>query len=70
MRAPDDDEAVIAISNAAQFGLSSGVCPNDLNRAIRYINGLDVGTFNIWEQPGYRIEISLFGGIKDNGNGV
>ena len=25
---------------------------------------------NIWEVPGYRIEMSPFGGIKDSGNGV
>lgn len=70
LRVPDDDEAVMTISNATAFGLSSGVCTNDLNRAIAYINGLDVGTCNIWEQPGYRIEMSPFGGIKDSGNGV
>ena len=29
-----------------------------------------MGTVNIWEQPGYRIEMSPFGGIKDSGNGV
>ena len=52
------------------FGLSSGVCTNDLIRATNYIEGLDVGTVNIWEQPGYRIEMSPFGGIKDSGNGV
>ncbi|WP_422031781.1 phosphonoacetaldehyde dehydrogenase [Roseovarius sp.] len=70
VRVPDDDEAVMRISNATAFGLSSGVCTNDLTRAIAYINGLDVGTCNIWEQPGYRIEMSPFGGIKDSGNGV
>ena len=70
VRVPDDDVAVMAISNSTQFGLSSGVCTNDLNRAIAYVNGLDVGTVNIWEQPGYRIEMSPFGGIKDSGNGV
>ncbi len=70
VRVPDDDAAVMAISNATEFGLSSGVCTNDLNRAIAYINGLDVGTCNIWEQPGYRIEMSPFGGIKDSGNAV
>ena len=70
VRVPDDDDAVMAISNATEFGLSSGVCTNDLNRAIAYINGLNVGTCNIWEQPGYRIEMSPFGGIKDSGNGV
>ncbi len=30
---------------------------------------LDVGTVNIWEVPGYRIEMSPFGGIKDSGLG-
>lgn len=70
VRVPDNDEEVMAISNSTPFGLSSGVCTNDLNRAISYINGLDVGTCNIWEQPGYRIETSPFGGIKDSGNAV
>lgn len=70
VRVPDNDEKVMEISNGTEFGLSSGVCTNDLNRAINYINGLDVGTVNIWEQPGYRIEMSPFGGIKDSGNAV
>ncbi len=70
VRVPDDDAAVMRISNGTPFGLSSGVCTNDLHRAIAYINGLDVGTCNIWEQPGYRIEMSPFGGIKDSGNAV
>ncbi|MFK7939761.1 MAG: phosphonoacetaldehyde dehydrogenase [Roseovarius sp.] len=70
VRVPDNDEEVMRISNGTEFGLSSGVCTNDLNRAIAYINGLNVGTCNIWEQPGYRIEMSPFGGIKDSGNGV
>ena len=70
VRVPDDDEQVMAISNATPFGLSSGVCTNDLKRITAYINGLNVGTVNIWEQPGYRIEMSPFGGIKDSGNGV
>jgi putative phosphonoacetaldehyde dehydrogenase len=70
VRVPDNDEEVMAISNSTEFGLSSGVCTNDLNRAIAYVNGLNVGTCNIWEQPGYRIEMSPFGGIKDSGNGV
>ena len=70
VRVPGNDEEVMRISNSTEFGLSSGVCTNDLNRAIAYINGLEVGTVNIWEQPGYRIEMSPFGGIKDSGNGV
>lgn len=70
VRVPDNDEEVMKISNSTAFGLSAGVCTNNLVRATNYIEGLDVGTVNIWEQPGYRIEMSPFGGIKDSGNGV
>ncbi|TNE41616.1 MAG: aldehyde dehydrogenase family protein, partial [Alphaproteobacteria bacterium] len=70
VRVPDDDEALIKISNSTPFGLSAGVCTNRFERMTRFIDGLDVGTVNIWEQPGYRIEMSPFGGVKDSGNGV
>ena len=70
IRVPADDNEVIRISNATPFGLSSGVCTNNLNRITKYIEGLNVGTVNIWEVPGYRIEMSPFGGIKDSGNGI
>jgi len=70
VRVPDDDTATMAISNSTAFGLSAGVCTNDWGRMRRYIDGLVVGTVNIWEVPGYRIEMSPFGGIKDSGNGV
>lgn len=70
VRVPDDDATVMQISNSTAFGLSSGVCTNDFRRMQAMIEGLDVGTVNIWEQPGYRIEMSPFGGIKDSGNGV
>lgn len=69
IRVPDDDDQVIAVSNSTAFGLSSGVCTNDFRRMQRYISGLRVGTVNVWEVPGYRIEMSPFGGIKDSGNG-
>ena len=70
VRVPNDDDEVIRISNSTPFGLSSGVCTNNLSRITKYIEGLNVGTVNIWEVPGYRIEMSPFGGIKDSGNGV
>jgi len=69
VRVPDDDVQTMAISNSTAFGLSSGVCTNDFRRMQAYIRGLVVGTVNIWEVPGYRIEMSPFGGIKDSGNG-
>ncbi|MBE2276602.1 MAG: phosphonoacetaldehyde dehydrogenase [Rhodobacteraceae bacterium] len=69
VRVPDDDRETMRISNSTAFGLSSGVCTNDFRRMQAYIRGLVVGTVNIWEVPGYRIEMSPFGGIKDSGNG-
>ncbi len=69
IRVPDEDEKVIEISNSTAFGLSSGVCTNNFMRAKNYIKNLNVGTVNIWEVPGYRIEMSPFGGIKDSGLG-
>ena len=69
VRVPDDDTQTMAISNSTAYGLSSGVCTNDYNRMQVYIRGLEVGTVNIWEVPGYRTEMSPFGGIKDSGNG-
>jgi phosphonoacetaldehyde dehydrogenase len=69
MRCPNDIAAVIEISNATAYGLSSGVCTNRLDYITRFINELEVGTVNVWEVPGYRIEMSPFGGIKDSGLG-
>jgi len=69
IRCPDDVAEVIRISNSTAYGLSSGVCTNRLDYITRFINELDVGTVNVWEVPGYRIEMSPFGGIKDSGLG-
>lgn len=68
IRVKDIDDA-IRVSNSTAFGLSSGVCTNRLDYITRFVNELDVGTVNIWEVPGYRIEMSPFGGIKDSGLG-
>jgi acyl-CoA reductase-like NAD-dependent aldehyde dehydrogenase len=69
IRCPDDIGEVIRISNSTAFGLSSGVCTNRLDYAGRFVAELEVGTVNVWEVPGYRIEMSPFGGIKDSGLG-
>ena len=68
IRVKDIDHA-IRIANGTSFGLSSGVCSNRLDYITRFINELNHGTVNIWEVPGYRIEMSPFGGIKDSGLG-
>ena len=64
----DIDEA-IQISNGTAFGLSSGICTNRMDHAMRFATELKVGTVNMWEVPGYRIELTPFGGIKDSGLG-
>ena len=68
VRVKDVDDA-IRVSNSTRYGLSSGVCTWRLDHINRFIHELNVGTVNIWEVPGYRIEMSPFGGIKDSGNG-
>jgi len=68
IRFKDIDDA-IRISNSTAFGLSSGVCTDNWTDIQRFIKELKVGTVNVWEVPGYRIEMSPFGGIKDSGLG-
>jgi aldehyde dehydrogenase (NAD+) len=65
----DIDDA-IALSNSTSYGLSAGVVTNNMQYAMRFIKELKVGTVNINEVPGYRIENSPFGGIKDSGLGI
>ena len=69
LRCRDLDD-IIATANGTAFGLSSGVCSNRLDHVTRLVDELDVGTVNVWEVPGYRTEMSPFGGIKDSGNGA
>ncbi len=68
IRVKDIDDA-IRVSNSTAFGLSSGVCTDNFKYIQRFIKELRTGTVNVWEVPGYRIEMSPFGGIKDSGLG-
>jgi len=62
------DEA-IAIVNGTAYGLSSAVCTNRMSDIMRFVQALHVGTVNVREVPGYRLELTPFGGIKDSGLG-
>ena len=62
------DEA-IRISNSTAYGLSSAVCTNRLDYITRCVAELNVGSVNVREVPGYRLELTPFGGIKDSGLG-
>jgi aldehyde dehydrogenase (NAD+) len=68
IRVKNIDEA-IKVSNSTVYGLSSGLCTNRLDYITRFVRELEVGTVNVREVPGYRIEMSPFGGIKDSGLG-
>lgn len=62
-------EDAIRISNSTAFGLSSAVCTNRLDYITRFVQELNVGSVNVREVPGYRLELTPFGGIKDSGLG-
>jgi aldehyde dehydrogenase (NAD+) len=64
----DRDEA-IRIVNSTDYGLSSGLCTNRLDDITHFVKELVVGSVNVWEVPGYRLELTPFGGIKDSGLG-
>ena len=64
----DIDEA-IRIVNGTAYGLSSSVCTQRLDHITRFVQELHVGSVNVREVPGYRLELTPFGGIKDSGLG-
>jgi phosphonoacetaldehyde dehydrogenase len=65
----DLDDA-IAYTNATPYGLSSGIVTRSLDSAIKAVKGIKAGTINVNEIPGYRLELSPFGGVKDSGLGI
>jgi aldehyde dehydrogenase (NAD+) len=64
-----DIEEAIRIANGTRYGLSSAVCTNRLDYITRFVRELAVGTVNVREVPGYRLELTPFGGVKDSGLG-
>lgn len=65
-----DLEDAIFYYNAGRFGLSSAVVTNDLGAAMKAAKELKTGTTNINEVPGYRLEHTPFGGVRDSGLGI
>ena len=62
-------EDAIRIANGTAYGLSSSLCTNRLDLITRFVRELHVGSVNVREVPGYRLETTPFGGIKDSGLG-
>jgi|MDTC01.1.fsa_nt_gb aldehyde dehydrogenase (NAD+) len=65
-----DLEDAIALANNTAYGLSSAIVTNNMDHAIKAVKGIRTGTVNVNEVPGYRIESSPFGGVKDSGLGI
>ena len=69
IRVADLDDA-IATANATSYALSAGVCTSDWPSIARCVRELHAGTVNIREVPGWRTELTPFGGFGDSGLGV
>ena len=65
----DLDDA-IELANGTAFGLSSGIVTRDMEAALTAVRRIRTGTVNVNAIPGYRIESSPFGGVKDSGLGI
>jgi acyl-CoA reductase-like NAD-dependent aldehyde dehydrogenase len=55
--------------NASKFGLQAGVFTNDVHRAMRAWDVLEVGGVLINEVPSWRVDNMPYGGVKDSGLG-
>ena len=65
-----DLEDAISLANNSSFGLSSGIVTSSLDNALKAVKEIRTGTVNVNQVPGYRIELSPFGGVKDSGLGI
>ena len=64
----DFDEA-LAVVDDSEFGLQAGVFTNDINKAMRAWDHLDVGGVVIGDVPSFRVDNMPYGGVKDSGLG-
>ena len=55
--------------NDSRFGLQAGIFTNDIHRAMRAYEVLDVGGVLINQVPTWRMENMPYGGVKDSGFG-
>ena len=69
IRAKDVDEA-IAIANDSDYGLSAGICTNDMALAHHFIDHVEAGVVKV-NQPTSGLEHQVpFGGIKSSSTGT
>lgn len=62
------DEALEKVNNS-RYGLQAGVFTNDLTKAMRAIDELEVGGVMINDIPTFRVDHMPYGGVKESGTG-
>ncbi|UOQ44186.1 aldehyde dehydrogenase family protein [Halobacillus salinarum] len=65
----DTEEEAVKLSNDSIYGLQAGVFTNDLNRALRVADQLEMGGVWINEISTYRQDNHPYGGVKQSGVG-
>src|SRR5699024_4001049 len=65
----DTFEEALEWSNSVEYGLSSTIYTNDLERATEFINGIEAGFTNVNMPSTYSEPHLPFGGIKATGIG-
>jgi aldehyde dehydrogenase (NAD+) len=64
----DFEQALKAI-NASKFGLQAGLFTDDIHKAMRAWDVLEVGGVVIGDVPSWRVDNMPYGGVKDSGLG-
>jgi len=65
----DDFGEALRIVNDGRFGLQAGIFTQDVNRAFRAWEELDVGGVIVNDIPTFRADVMPYGGTKDSGTG-
>lgn len=64
-----DFDAALAEVNDSRFGLQAGVFTDDLHRAMRAWDVLEVGGVVVGDVPSWRVDTMPYGGVKQSGLG-
>ena len=65
----DDFDQALEMADDSPFGLQAGIFTNDIGKAFRAIQRLDVGGVIINDVPTFRVDHMPYGGVKESGLG-